>query len=108
MSKNLILILLISQIGFSQIPDDKIKHFGAGVLISGLTNMIIYDQTHNRKKAFWYGLGAGVLAGVTKELLDEKKHNGWDNMDLLATVSGSVAVTITLDIWERKKDKKLF
>lgn len=106
--KELIIFLLISQMSYSQIPDDKIKHFGAGVFISGATNLIVYDLTKNRKKAFWYGMGAGVLAGIGKELIDEKKYSGWDNKDLLATFLGSVTVSIPLNLWEHKKDKKLF
>jgi hypothetical protein len=104
--KKLIILLLIGQMSFAQIPDDKIKHFGAGVLISGLTNMIVYDQTHSRKLAFWSGLTAGILAGIGKELIDENKRNAWDNKDLLATTLGSVAVSIPLNFWERKRDKK--
>jgi hypothetical protein len=93
---------------FSQIPDDKIKHFGAGVFFSGVTNMIVYDQTKNRKLAFWSGLTAGILAGIGKELVDEHKRNAWDNKDLLAATLGSIAVSIPLNFWEKKKDKKLF
>ena len=102
----LLLILLTSQLSYSQIQDDKIKHFVGGVFISGVTNMIVYNQTHNRKLAFWSGLTAGILAGIGKELVDERKYKGWDNKDLACTISGAILTNVPLYLWEKKHVKR--
>ena len=105
-NKKLIILFLISINSYSQIGDDKIKHFRAGALFSGSTNFVVYKLTGDTKKAFWYGLAAGVFAGVGKELLDEHKYNGWDNEDLMASALGSITIIIPLNLLEKKHKLK--
>lgn len=102
--KLLIILLLTTCIATGQIQEDKILHFIGGAFVSGTTSLIVYDQTKSTKKAFIYGLASGLLVGVGKELLDESKYKGWDNNDLLATVLGSITITIPLNFWEKKRN----
>ncbi|WP_247387797.1 hypothetical protein, partial [Ralstonia pseudosolanacearum] len=40
---------------------------------------------------FWYGLGAGMAVGLTKEIVDRRKTNGrFDSKDLLADLAGAL------------------
>ena len=106
--KTIVTILLLSFTGLCGAQtisaDDKL-HFGAGALISATTYTVIYATTKNKKKAFWYSLGASFLAGVTKELIDESKYKGFDSMDLLATSLGGATVTFTFELIPKRKQK---
>jgi uncharacterized protein YfiM (DUF2279 family) len=101
--KTLILLLLTATIATGQIKEDKVKHFIGGAFVSGTVSLIVYDQTKSTKKAFLYGIASGVSIGIVKEVIDEIKYKGWDNKDLLATVLGSITITIPLNFWEKNK-----
>ncbi|MCB4800060.1 hypothetical protein [Neotamlana laminarinivorans] len=91
---------------FSQnITEDQFKHFGAGVVISNGTYATIYSLTKNKKKAFWYSMGASIIAGFAKELRDsEKFHTPLDTNEALATSFGGL--TVTFNLFEKKKKNK--
>lgn len=62
--------------------EDKIKHFLAGLVISYGCGLVGYPR---------FGLGAGITAGIGKELWDRKHppHIAEIN-DALATILGAV------------------
>ncbi|MEN3322170.1 hypothetical protein VP395_00390 [Mariniflexile soesokkakense] len=102
----LILFLVSSHISHAQFisTDDKL-HFGAGALISATTYTIVFATTKDKKKAFWYSLGASVLAGATKELYDSlrKGKDGyfyyWDTGELIASSLGGLTASTTLSLF---------
>jgi len=65
-------------------------------------NFATYDLTKNRKKAFWFSLGASTLAGVGKELSDDR----FDTKDLAATIAGSLTVNFTIYAITKAKSKR--
>ena len=89
--------------GFGQ--QDKVKHFVAGGLVSAATYEFTYKLTNNRKKAFWYGLGAGTIAGVGKEVYDINR-TGFDHKDLAATIAGSLTINITIYAITKAKSRR--
>lgn len=89
------------------ISEDDLKQFGAGVFISATTYAFVYSVTKNKKKAFWYGLGASTLAGFAKETLDSNRYNTkLDTGEAIATALGGITATVTLDIFVGKRKKK--
>jgi uncharacterized protein YfiM (DUF2279 family) len=89
------------------ISDDDKLHLGAGALISGATYTYVYTKTKNKKKAFWMSLGMSTLAGLTKEVYDStKKGNKFDTGELIATTTGGLIASFTLDIFVGKKKRK--
>ncbi|MEC3908759.1 hypothetical protein VOI54_17155 [Tamlana sp. 2201CG12-4] len=89
------------------ISNDGEYHFAAGALISGATYAIVYTSTKNKKKAFWYSLGASTLAGVAKEVLDsQKEYNKFDAADVAATTLGGLTVSLTLELLVGKRKKR--
>jgi uncharacterized protein YfiM (DUF2279 family) len=96
--KQLILILLITQMSFAQIAVDKQKHFVAGAFFGSIGYSIAYGETKNKKKAFLFGVLSSVLAGLGKELLDEHNYRGFSSRDLMATTLGGVAVCVVIEL----------
>ncbi|QFZ55614.1 hypothetical protein FEZ18_12770 [Oceanihabitans sp. IOP_32] len=90
--------------------DDKL-HFGAGALISATTYTIVYSTTKNKKKAFWYSLGASTFVGLAKEVYDSSKaNNKFDGGEWGATTLGGLTASISINIFtgknrNRKKTK---
>ena len=97
MNKLLLLLAIIPSLSFSQLQQDKVKHFVAGSLISASTYYITYNKTHDKKKAFLYSLSAGILSGLAKEIHDIKT-TGFDPKDILATSSGSLVTLLIIRI----------
>lgn len=97
----LLAIISISHVSTSQIAKDKKLHFGAGLVIGGATNAIVYAKTKNKTKAFVWGMVATSVAGLGKELYDEHTYNGFDSKDLGATILGGLTINITFNILER-------
>lgn len=105
MKKLILILLLIPLFSYGQIPIDKRFHFYAGAIASTATYGFVIHRTNNKKKAFFYSVGMGVLAGLTKEVLDEWRYGGFDGNDLLATGLGGLTASTTLTIFV-KKDRK--
>jgi uncharacterized protein YfiM (DUF2279 family) len=104
--RKLMLILLLCQVSYSQIAEDKKKHFVAGAFAGAIANSIAYGVSKNPKKAFIYGVCSSILVGSIKEYIDEKNYKGWDNEDLLFTALGGVSVNIPLTLIETIHEKK--
>lgn len=86
--------------------DDKL-HFGAGALISATTYTIIYTTTKDKKKAFWYSLGASALAGLAKEVYDGgKENNRFDTGEWGATTLGGLTASATISLFVGKNKNK--
>ena len=85
---------------------DKQYHFTAGVIVTTIGYEWALRKYGNKKKAFFIGLGAGLAAGIAKESFDNwRVGNYFDERDLLATMMGSLAVTIPLSIFRKPKVK---
>ncbi len=85
--------------------DDK-HHLGAGALISGVSYTVVYTASKNKKKAFWYSLGASALAGVAKEAIDLGQNERFDTGEIVATTIGGLFVSTTLSLFVGNKKRK--
>ena len=102
----LFLLLLIPSLTLGQLLSEKDKqlHFLSGMVISSVTYQLVYQKTKNKKKAFIYSLGTGILAGALKEFVDKNEPNNFfDKRDLLATGFGSFTMSLTFDILKKGK-----
>lgn len=110
--KTIVAILALSYTGICSgqfISNDGELHVAAGALISGATYAVVYSTTKNKKKAFWYGLGASALLGIGKEVYDSgKEYNNFDAADVAATTVGGLVActTISLFVGKNKNKKK--
>ena len=75
---------------------DKQKHFVAGVVISGLSYEWGLKKWKDKRKAAAFSLGIGLAAGIAKESFDNWRGypSYFDDRDILATMMGSVTITI--------------
>ncbi|XCF05297.1 hypothetical protein ABI125_11240 [Tamlana crocina] len=85
--------------------DDKL-HLGAGALVSGMSYTVVYLATKNKKKAFWYSLGASALAGIAKEAIDLGQNERFDTGEIVATTAGGLFMSTTLNLFIGNKKKK--
>jgi hypothetical protein len=89
------------------ISNDGEYHLLAGALISATTYTIVYSTTKNKKKAFWYSIGASTLAGIAKEVYDStKQYNKFDAGDAFATSLGGLTASVTLNLFVGKRKNK--
>jgi uncharacterized protein YfiM (DUF2279 family) len=89
------------------ISGDDVLHFGAGAVISATTYTLVYSKTQNKKKAFWYSLGASTLVGLSKEIYDGYVISGrFDTGEFVATALGGLTASYTFNIFTGKKKKK--
>ena len=90
------------KIGFMLLPEqtlalDKQMHIAGGIYTSALGYFVTYEITNNKTKSAMVSVGAAALIGVIKEFAD-RNTTGWDNNDLIATISGSVLFNIVVII----------
>lgn len=95
-----IVLSLFSKVD-AQIQQDKALHFCAGAVISASTAEVMYKLTRKKNQAILIGVGAGVLAGTTKEIYDKTSGKGYcDARDFLWTCAGAsiscVKITVRL------------
>ena len=91
----------------AQLENDKILHFGAGV-VAGAGGAFIASELSNQNR-FWTFTGSvagSLLVGLAKEAIDERNSNSWDNGDLGATVLGGITVGITIELFSKKNGKR--
>ena len=81
--------------GFA-VSTDKQLHMAGCFMISSITTSYVYNRTADKRKAILIGFGAGMVAGIAKEVYDLGYGNP-DWADILADGIGSGlgAVTIT-------------
>ena len=75
---------------------DKLIHFSTGVMVSVICSEIYYKQKKNKKEAILFGMGMGILAGLTKELYDSTGRGNSNMKDLLWTATGSTLPGLSL------------
>ncbi len=98
------LIVLSVSVANAQIEQDKQLHFLAGGLASSYGYTYIYDKTKNKTKATFAGIGLAILAGTIKETIDSRQpRNKFDPKDLAATTLGGITVSVTINLFNRKK-----
>jgi hypothetical protein len=106
MKKLLLLIFLFSFAGHSQ-SDDKLLHFGAGVVAGGAGAFIASEISGGDK---WWSIagavGSSLIAGAAKEVIDKNRSGNWDNGDLAATVAGGITVGIAIEIFSGRKKRR--
>lgn len=73
---------------------DKVTHFLAGALVAVMAYLVAVMAGATQAASLATGFGLSIVAGVVKELLDER----FDWKDLLATAIGGAAATIGLVI----------
>lgn len=82
---------------------DKVKHFIAGTVISASTYSIVYRITGNKGRSMLIGFGAGVLAGIAKELYDMTGRGTPDVKDAIWTGIGAGVGTVSFRVTLRPK-----
>lgn len=73
---------------------DKVTHFLAGALVAVMAYLVVGMAGATQSASLATGFGLSIVAGVVKELLDER----FDWKDLLTTAIGGAAATIGLVI----------
>lgn len=73
---------------------DKVTHFLAGALVAVMAYLVVSMAGATEAASLATGFGLSIVAGVVKELLDER----FEWKDLLATAIGGAAATIWLII----------
>jgi len=94
----------------TDIKQDKLVHFTAGALISGLSYGPIFNHTKSAPKALFYSTACAFLAGTAKELYDAKRgKTGFGTEDLVVTAFGGFVASsfITISIKDRGKRKQI-
>ena len=99
-------LFVMGIVGFAnaQIPKDKKLHFAAGALASTTGYTYVWQKTKDKKKAMLAGIGTAILAGTIKELVDSSQpNNSFDTKDLAATALGGITVSVTINLFNKKK-----
>ena len=83
---------------------DKHLHFAAGNAFGTVGYSYVYLKTKNKKKAIIGGLISATLVGTIKETLDSTEpKNKFDLEDLAATALGGITISITFNLFNKKK-----
>jgi len=94
------------------IPLDKQMHGAGGMYLGGVSYIVTYGQTKDRKKSKIVGILTPIIVGTIKELSDStKSNNKFDWEDLGYTVGGGIVATFTFDFLvgraKRKKQRSI-
>ena len=88
----------VSQMQGFAVSTDKQLHMAGCFMISSLTTSYVYNRTADKRKAIAIGFGAGIVAGIAKEVYDLGYGNP-ELADILADAIGSglgaVSITFT-------------
>ena len=83
---------------------DKHLHFAAGNAFGTVGYSYVYLKTKNKKKAIIGGLISATLVGTIKETLDSTNpKNKFDLEDLAATALGGITISVTFNLFNKKK-----
>ena len=83
---------------------DKHLHFAAGAMFGTVGYSYVYLKTKNKKKAIIGGLISATLVGTIKETLDSTNpKNKFDLEDLAATALGGITISVTFNLFNKKK-----
>ena len=114
--KWIIILLIACQSAYGQFynygrfileEQDKQKHYAAGVVISTLGYQWGLRKWEDRNKAALFAIGLGLTAGIAKESFDNWRGfpSYFDDRDILATMMGSVTITIPLFVSHKPKKR---
>ena len=99
-----VLFVLFAFVSNAQIPEDKKLHFAAGTIAGSAGYTYVWQKTKDKKKAMLAGIGTALLAGTVKELLDSTQNNNYfDTKDLAATALGGITISVTINLFNKKK-----
>jgi len=102
------LLFTFNTVNAQEIPKDKQMHFAAGTITGSLGYSYIYGKTKDRKKAFIAGVITSIAVGICKETLDSTQPgNKFDLRDLTATTLGGITVGVTINLFDKKKKKRI-
>ena len=73
---------------------DKVTHFLSGALVAVMAYLVVGMAGATQAASLATGFGLSIVAGVVKELFDER----FEWKDLLATAMGGAAATVGLII----------
>ena len=83
---------------------DKHLHFAAGNAFGTVGYSYVYLKTKNKKKAIIGGLISATLVGTIKETIDSTQpNNRFDIKDLAATALGGITISVTFNLFNKKK-----
>jgi uncharacterized protein YfiM (DUF2279 family) len=83
---------------------DKHLHFAAGAMFGPVGYSYVYLKTKNKKKAIIGGLISATLVGTIKETIDATQpNNRFDFEDLAATALGGITISVTFNLFNKKK-----
>ena len=94
--RNFIIATFLINVCFAQMQQDKYYHFGAGVMSEYVGKNFIEIPIVN-----------SFVIGFAKETYDYIDYGKFDKKDLLATTLGGIALTITINLINKKKDEKI-
>tara|TARA_R110002012_G_scaffold202126_1_gene371154 strand:- start:281 stop:598 length:318 start_codon:yes stop_codon:yes gene_type:complete len=80
------------------VSTDKQLHMAGCFMISSLTTSYVYNRTADKRKAVLIGFGAGMVAGIAKEVYDLGYGNpDWNDIlaDAIGSGLGAVSITFT-------------
>lgn len=87
----------------AQIPEDKLKHLGAGVVIGGISGLAANQLFNGDRYWTWSAaIGGSLAAGVAKESYDTSRGGTWDNGDVVYTVLGGVVSGLVFELFVNK------
>lgn len=105
--KKLLTLFLFTVCSLSHAQNDKLLHFGAGVVAGGAGAFLAHEISGGDK---WWtiagAVGTSLLAGMAKEAIDKNEYGTWDNGDLAATVAGGVTVGLAIEIFSGRKNRQ--
>jgi hypothetical protein len=81
------------------------EHFIVGSLIGGFISFFILKRTNDVFKALFFGIGAAILIGVLKEVIDPLIGGSRDKSDIMYTVLGGVVGT-GIALYSNKRARK--
>ena len=81
------------------------EHVIGGAILSGTVSYLVYKKTDCKFRAFAIGLGASIVAGAGKELLDPLIFNGTRNPNdfWYTALGGTVGASIVFPLNKNKK-----
>lgn len=80
-----------------KIAKDKLMHFVVGAIVSAIA-FILCASFYDAGKASSIAIGAAVIAGIAKEVVDAQGYGTPEVMDAIATVMGGIAITVILSL----------
>ena len=84
------------------------EHFFGGMIISGTVSFITFKKTDNKTKAWLFGFGAAIAAGLLKEDIDPSIGQTRNIADFgFTALGGAVGASIILPIRSKKKKEKI-